>query len=265
MQRTLFAIFCALIAPALAASSLRVEGTELVVTDANGQVSRGVALDGAELDIGPLGTLRIETARLDASARFPDAIWLLQAKLRAPSTSVFENFCTQGPDGDTRMVMFQGYFDQQLQYVADPERFSISCTSGVEAKCLRWGYLPWRRSPDGSVALAPYYQACIRMARADYCGNDQPTTRNGTAIDVYDEIGIQQRTPDLPAFRFEAGWSPSGAVCVHHARIPEQLRLQQLPERCPRLQASELGPGCDEAGAKAAGALLYNRSIQRDG
>lgn len=261
MLRTLISL--ALMFPALAYAQMRVDGTRLVVTDASGQEADGAQLEGAELDLGELGTLRITQNRLDSEARFPDELWLLQGQMRRPGATEFSALCPADTKGDTRMLIFSGYLDPGLRYVADPSRFSMSCVSGVEAKCLRWGYLPWRKAPAGEVSLAPYFESCIRMARADYCGNDQPTTRDGTAIDVYDRIGIQQRTPNLPDYAFEAGWAPHGAVCVHHARIPENLALERLPARCPRLTGKVLGSACDENAAESLGALIMQRSIQR--
>lgn len=245
---------------ALSASTLRVEGTTIVVTDASGQEHRGADLDGAELDLGDIGTLRIVKSSLDDQARFPDEVWLLQGELRVPGTSKFEAICTPDAGGDTRMIIYSGYFDAQFRYVGASERFSVSCVSGVEGKCLRWGYLPWLRAPIGGASLAPYYESCIRMARADYCGDDQATTRDGTSIDIYDRVGVQQPTPDLVGFQFEAGWGTRGALCVHHARIADNLILSELPGTCPRLSAQVIGEVCDEAYATALGALLYNRS-----
>jgi hypothetical protein len=102
------------------------------------------------------------------------------------------------------------------------------------------------------------YQACIHMARADYCGDDHPTTRNGTTIDVFDHHGVQQPATG-PDFRFEAGWSPTGAVCVNHTRIPQNMDLATLAQRCPRLRDA-LGKQCDEATAQRLGAVVFNRS-----
>lgn len=256
-------LLIALMAPALAqASTMHVEGTRIVVRDDTGEHT-GDALEGAELALGELGTLRIERLARDPDARFPDEVWLMQATLRAPGTEDFVNVCASAPGGDSRMVIYSGYLDPQLRYVADAARFSLSCVSGVEAKCLRWGYLPWGRAPQGGASLAPYFQTCVRTARADYCGDDQATTRDGTAIDLYDTVGVQQRTPDLAGFEFEAGWAPDGAVCVHHARIPENLALDELPARCPRLADAAIGADCDEPHALAEGALILTRSIQR--
>ena len=260
MRRLLCVLALLLSAPALLASEMRVEGTAIVVTDESGQERRGAELDGAELDLGAIGTLRIAKSSLDAQARFPDEVWLLQGELRAPGMSQFESICTPDASGDTRMVIYSGYFDDEFRYVAASERFSVSCVSGVEGKCLRWGYLPWRKAPIGGASLAPYYESCIRLARADYCGDDQPTTRDGTSIDIYDRVGVQQPTPDLADYHFEAGWGTRGALCVHHARIADNLVLGDLPGNCPRLSTQVIGAVCDEQRARQLGALLFNRS-----
>src|SRR5262249_42702503 len=106
----------------------------------------------------------------------------------------------------------------------------------------------WR--PD----LMPYYQACVRMVRADYCGDGVGHTRNGTPIDIFDHIGIQQDEP-TPALSFEAAWGPDGAICVRHTRLQSVRPTQPRGQPCPH-RASRIGPSCDEA----APALLFDRS-----
>jgi hypothetical protein len=32
------------------------------------------------------------------------------------------------------------------------------------------GYKPWGHAPEGT-SLAAYYQTCVRLVRADYCGD----------------------------------------------------------------------------------------------
>lgn len=261
MLRMLTLVLILIAAPTWAAQ-LRVVGTEIVVIDDAGREVRGNAIVGAELDLGQIGSLRVIHTEQDAKARFPDQLWVMDAQLRPLGAADYATFCPPDTLGDSRMLIYSGYLDADLHYVADRERFSLSCVSGVEAKCLRWGYLPWRRAPIGDAPLAPYFETCIRMARADYCGNDQATTRAGTSIDVYDRVGIQQPTPDLPDYAFEAGWGPAGAVCVHHARIPENLTLSELPARCARLTAAQIGASCNEDTALSMGALISNRSIE---
>jgi hypothetical protein len=103
--------------------------------------------------------------------------------------------------------------------------------------------------------LAAYYQTCVRLVRADYCGNGIGHTRNGTPIDIFDKIGIQ-RDETAPGMTFEAAWRPEGAVCVRHTRLKDVLNPAALIDQCPRLTA-RAGEACDET----VPALLYNRSV----
>ena len=77
-------------------------------------------------------------------------------------------------------------------------------------------------------------------------------------IDVFDPQGIQvaDASPDLA---FEAGWSPDGAVCIHHVRVKENITLAALEEKYPRLKG-RTGAICTEEFARANGALVLNRS-----
>jgi len=70
--------------------------------------------------------------------------------------------------------------------------------------------------------------------------------------------GIQQKDATYdPTLSFEAGWRPEGAVCVAHPRIRENITLDQFKAVHPRFATM---PACDQASARAAGALLFNRS-----
>jgi hypothetical protein len=96
------------------------------------------------------------------------------------------------------------------------------------------------------------------MVRADYGGADEAFTKNGMKIDLYDPQGIQ-RPENAPDQTFEAGWTPEGAVCVHHARVKENVTLAQLEARFPRLEG-RTGAICTEEFARGLGAILFNRS-----
>jgi hypothetical protein len=136
--------------------------------------------------------------------------------------------------------------------------FTFVCTSGAAGKCVLMGYRPWNNSAE--TPLRALHRACVHMLRADYGGDDRPTTRDGTAVDIYDRFQIQ-----LPAMRqdmsLEAAWSEDGAVCVAHPRIPQNMTLGALAERYDRL-AGHLGPqSCTEDAMRAFPAvLLFNRS-----
>jgi hypothetical protein len=125
---------------------------------------------------------------------------------------------------------------------------TYSCTTGVLAKCELWGYRPWAVGTE-------LHQACTRMARADYCGDNVSHTENGTSIDVFDVLGVQAASAD-DALTFEAGWGPDGAVCV---REPRYLDFEAAGPVLPSCWDSK--PACETwTEASERGALLGNDS-----
>jgi hypothetical protein len=104
-----------------------------------------------------------------------------------------------------------------------PGGWTYSCPSGVISKCVRaWGYKPWKRLPSpvcGEVDLQPLHQACIRAARADYCGDGRSHTEDGTLIDMFDACGLNVRE-DLPGFAEESAFDEHGALWVTLPRWP---------------------------------------------
>ncbi|MEO1338503.1 MAG: ADYC domain-containing protein, partial [Myxococcota bacterium] len=86
--------------------------------------------------------------------------------------------------------------------------FSFACRNSSIEKCVRLGYGP----EDKDFFGRPYrLLACVRMLRADYCGDGQSWTTDGRLIEAWDDDDINSRTePDWPR---EAGWTPEGASC----------------------------------------------------
>ena len=92
-------------------------------------------------------------------------------------------------------------FDRSL---ASRNRIAFACTAtGVAAKCARnWGYKPWKsidasvENESRSIPLAPFYDACLIAARADYCQDSQSFTKDGTLIDLFDSLdGVNSLNP----------------------------------------------------------------------
>jgi len=106
--------------------------------------------------------------------------------------------------------------------------------------------------------MMPWRLAVTRMVRADYCGQGEGTTNTGMMIDKFDDRNIQT-ADNLPDQAFEAGWTAAGAVCVAHVRVKDNTSLVRLAASCPRL-AGKLGETCTPETARAAGAMLFNRS-----
>jgi hypothetical protein len=105
----------------------------------------------------------------------------------------------------------------------DPAIFTFACRHQAIAKCVEMGYKPWRsvESCGGGAGCArsdlmPHLQACTRLLRADYCGDGDSWTVDGTPIDLYDGVGIQL---DTERWAFEAEWDEGGAVCLDEQRV----------------------------------------------
>jgi hypothetical protein len=86
--------------------------------------------------------------------------------------------------------------------------FSLSCRHASVAKCVEFGYKSW-------LGYSDHHHACVRMLRADYCGDGTPHTVTGTLINLYDDAGIQA---DAESWPVDAEWGPDGALCVNHNR-----------------------------------------------
>lgn len=245
--------------PQTSVHTVEVEGTAFRITLSDGHVLGQEELPGIRLMMGD-GSGQQRTVRIDAVEHDPKdlagEIVLYALSEQDPLSGEWRNLC--GADADGRRLGFPlaGAFTADGRHIEMPGRFLITCTGGAEGKCVRFGYKPWRQGPDG-VSLLAYYQTCVRLVRADYCGDGIGHTRNGTPIDLFDRIGIQ---PDeaAPGMTFEAAWGPDGAVCVRHTRLKEALDATALVQQCPRV-ARIVGEKCDEA----TPALLFNRSFER--
>src|SRR5436190_13293898 len=219
-----------------AAPIVRVVGTTLRVERPDGSTLEGARLVGAVL-VAAFGDqrLRVRIAGIEKDPRDSSGEVLLYDFRVIEEAGNERPLCNPDPDG--RQLGFPLAIESEPQGIretGDPTRFELVCTSGAQGKCVRFGYAPWRRAPDGRSML-DWYSACIRMVRADYCGDGRPFTRDGTLIDIYDHIGLQRPEGDS-SLTFEAAWTANGAACVAHTRIPELIDLDGLARACPRLQ-----------------------------
>lgn len=120
-------------------------------------------------------------------------------------------------------------------------KITFACVDGAIGKCALMGYRPWRQAPEECLgegqcwrpSLEYHHEACVRMIRADYCGDGQDHTMDGIYVDVWDNAGIQTQTPYSaePAaynatpptgvpFGLEAEWTPRGARCINQLLMP---------------------------------------------
>ena len=149
-----------------------------------------------------------------------------------PDDGTWRAACPTDDDGRRVAIPIAAIWDERGNRIESNTMFTFGCTTGVIAKCYRWGYRPWVTGRGDLVAM---HQTCTRMARADYCGIGVPHTRNGTEINVWDRLSPPiQRHGLLPPFGmwFEAGWNTGGAVCMSLSRwlLDDGLAIAQL---CP--------------------------------
>jgi hypothetical protein len=246
--------------------SVDVVRTSLRVHLDSGRILQGRDLQGATLSLampGAAGTQRVHIQTVVTDPMDPQAeVQLYRMTALNPATGIGEELCEPDPQGQRWAFPVQGQWDAHGKRISQ-QGFTLTCSSGAQGKCLRFGYKPWATTKTGAH-LEDYHQACIRMVTADYCGG-HPTTKDGMAIDLYDKLGIQ--TPADSAghddLHFEAAWNTTGAVCVAHTRVPANISLQQLGAACPRLQARLGRVDCTEQKARSGQlgtVLLFNRS-----
>lgn len=235
-----------------ARAQLTVDGTEFVLTTADGRMLRSKDLVGA--------TLKIRAGQRDVEIEIRD---VADDRDAVGGRVVLHRFVGKDGSGRKADLCTADAQGRKLGFpVPDGEGgFTLTCTSGAVGKCVRWGYRPWEEKPGGPP-LRALHRSCVHMARADYGGDDRPSTRDGTLIDIADRFGIRTFNRALP-MQYEAAWGVAGAVCVARPRIRDNITLAQVAERYPRL-AARLGPeSCTEATALGdAEALVFNRSYE---
>jgi len=261
-----------------ALTNLRIEQGELVAEQ--GQVTRrGVDLANARLlahvqNLAASSPVTVEyriTGVEEEDPRYDPtgtgSTFLYTLDQNVDGSGSWQPACSADADGRHATIPLAAIWDNHGNRVEVTSQFTFGCTTGVVAKCYRWGYRPW---VTGYGDLTTLHQICTRVARADYCGNGISHTRNGTLINVWDNlpypgpIQAQGYTP-LGMF-FEAGWSTRGAVCLSHTRW--LLGGLLIAAACPdRLIAPGLGvlgaTVCDfpaQLLGQPGGARMFNAS-----
>src|SRR5262249_51862463 len=111
---------------------------------------------------------------------------------------------------------------------------------GVLAKCYFWGFAGVGEARTSDTGRLATYQACLRAARAEYCGGGKSHTEWGTIIQVYEPQSTPTGKPKVtlepqyckqakikhPGSKqpldfqpcFEALWDTKKALCISHTR-----------------------------------------------
>ena len=246
--------------------SVEVIGTAFRITLADGTIVEGSELEGATLALVLPAETNPQQVRITAIV--PDVtdpekeVLLYRMIVVDRGSGESEELCEPDQEGNRWAFPLRGQWDANGRRISN-EGFTLTCATGAQGKCVRFGYKPWKTLPNG-VSLADYHQACVRLVRADYCGT-RGTTRDGMLIDIYDKIGIStiSDTADQDTLKLEAAWDVNGAICVAHTRVPENITLERLAAECPRLRGHLGEAVCTRTAAESGAfgpALLYNRS-----
>ena len=144
----------------------------------------------------------------------------------AAASTVGDSVCGYTGGGTTAIqaVFVPGTFDTHWGAQGNGGRtsssssslFTIACRGvGAIAKCVDFGYKPWLSSRNDQL-----HQSCVRMVRADYCGDGSSFTRDGQTINVEDanvitaDADIQTVTTNPTNMAFDGAWTPAGAQLI---------------------------------------------------
>src|SRR5262245_40462994 len=132
------------------AAAIEVVGTTLQVRLPDGTVKAGAELVGAVLNIATGSrALRVRIAGVEPDARDPRGeVLLYDFRVLARSGSE-EPLCAPDPDGRRLALPLAGRSDAAGMLTGAANTFELACTAGAQAKCVRFGYGPWREAPDG--------------------------------------------------------------------------------------------------------------------
>jgi hypothetical protein len=206
------------------------KGTVLSGTLESGVVLSGVDLIGAKM-VGVLTDGTEVKLRIDDVVTTADADILNYKVSYIDANGVSSPVCGLDASGiDIQSFPLEGRYDQSVgtatggSFIADPAVFSLACKGAAIAKCAELGYKPFKTATECNslgqcqeVSLAPVHQACVRMVRADYCGDGTSHTYAGTEIDVFDALRLKNEDLTVPG-SIEAEWGVNGAQCVLHTR-----------------------------------------------
>jgi hypothetical protein len=194
-------------------------------------------------DTGEHVRLRVDAIEPDPSDASGE-LTLYGLSVQVAGSDGWQPYCSPDLEGRSRAIPVEGSWDVHGHWSAGDGAITFACTSGAIGKCVRWGYRPWKEV--GGKSLHDHHLACVRMVRADYCGNGTAHTRDGTRIQLFDPLGIQKRDPEDPKdpFIMESGWSPSGATYLYRPRLHD--RYGEIAAECPEKLAGRVPTSASE-------------------
>lgn len=221
-------------------NSVKYKGVSFAGTSINGVVISGLTIvdgklvgtrqsDGAQLSGSSLNNARMKGTYSDSSevdiridSVVHDNVFNVDwnyASVSFNGGTTWQPYCKDGEP----VLPVSNRWSESNSRISDSNIFTFACDNAALAKCVKWGYNPQRSKQECDGAghckqqqLDDWHAACTRLVTADYCGDGVPHTRNGTPIDIYDNLDIQTRSGTLRGV--EADWSANGARCIRQTR-----------------------------------------------
>ena len=228
-------------------NGMSINGSQLTGVKSNGQAISGAGFVGASLTgtltSGGTVSLRVDSAQTLAAPN--NDVWAYGVSYQLAGSSTWSPMCATSA---TLAIPLSGTWNLGSGVVgggswsASSTSFTFGCRGASLAKCVELGYKPWKTV--NGVLLRNHHQSCVRMLRADYCGDGKSWTQDGTPINVYDSLNIQT---DAAEYKLDAEWTPTGARCIWKLRD-----FQTNKPTCEQMKKLE---GC---GTFKAGALLID-------
>jgi hypothetical protein len=225
-------------------------------------VGPGTMID-ARAENGELQHFRIDSVVRDPRDSDGD-VWLYGMSVLGPDARTWQRYCEPDVEGRSAAIPLTGSWSAQGDPRPGTDMVTFACTSGAVGKCIRFGYKPWKT--HRGISLQPYHAACVRMVRADYCGDGRPHTVDGTWIDIWDGLGIRRRderdgVPEV----FEAAWSPRGAVYLNMPRWSDEVAdvIRECPEHLRDRTSRDQPLSPSEVQAQFVEALIFNARYVR--
>jgi beta-glucanase (GH16 family) len=142
-------------------------------------------------------TARLRVPDSGQAGMFP-AWWLLGARNNEPPIEEDDEDVCWPMTGSGEIDIFEHHSDGGPDHYAARAIKSLGYCGGGD-----WQQLMHVQE----AALADYHEACVRLIRADFCGDGVSWTEDGTLINVYDDLGVQL---DEAEWGVEAAWSRDG-------------------------------------------------------
>jgi hypothetical protein len=229
--------------------------TLTLISLATGEIVTGTDMVGAVLParLGDATPMNVIMSAID-TIRFPGRqMFLLTTEQGDPicgtevsGNPMWASVIDNGQDGDGRRL--------------SNDEYAFACMTQPVAKCWNYGYPP-------IGGMARYSAACVRMVRADYCGDGTTHTVPGVVIDMGDNLGINtwSHTPG-DGFVDEAEWGVEGATCLRTPRWGMHGATHQyVREHCPSILSEPTGftPGSAFANPDTLATVEPNRPLIR--